>query len=647
MLQIIRDRMSGPLVWGIIGFLVLLFAVWGIGAQSFLGGGSAPTLAKVGSTEITQPEFQNAFNRSYQRLAQMAGNNFDPSQINLSALREDVFNGLVRNAVIDQYAIKKGYEVSDRELYEFLKTIPAFQTNGSFSAKTYRYVLSRNGLAPATYEGHLRNALRSEQLQFAVMGTSFVVPKQTAMNWVILHQQRDFESVIFDPITYRPQIHPSAKTIKAYYEKHKDHYFEPEAIKLAYVELNQSDLSPTKRPRKTVLKAIYDQQKNDRFRVAAERKASQILIRFGNDPKEAHRKIQSIASRIEKGASFSSLAKKYSQDPISSTKGGVVGWIKQGSDSSTFEKAVFSLKKIGQVSSPIKTSTGWHLIRLDEIRPEHTLPFKNPMVQHALIKTYDSRVAAKNFHNDQKKLSELTFEHPGSLDPVAKALGLHIRSTGWITRDKASGIANHHDVLAAAFSKDVLQNGNNSKPIAIGPGDLVVIRKAELKPKKQLTLAEVAGQIREKLIGENAVKEANKSAHFLMKAVQHGVPFKKACKTDNLTPSAHEAVTRSDEKLPSALVETAFRLPKPAKGQPSVGLSRLPGGKFAVIVLTAVHNASLKSANVKDPKYVALGKQLNSNLENLEFDSYWNFMATQIGIQVKQAPGSATAPVPG
>lgn len=640
MLQIIRDRMSGPLVWGIIGFLVLLFAVWGIGAQSFLGGGGAQVLAKVGSTTITQPQFQDAFNRSYQRLTQQAGSNFDPSEINLSALRKDVFNGMIRDAVTEQYAVKHGYRVSNRELYDYLRKIPAFQVNGSFSAKTYRKVLARNGLAPSSFEGHVRNALRSEQLQFAVMGTSFVVPKQAAMSWAIAHQRRDFESVAFDPSTYRSEVHLDAKKVSAYYEQHKDRYFAPEAVRLHYVELNQRDLSPAKPPHQSVLKALYAQQKNNRFRVAAERKASQILIRFDSKPRAARHEIDMIAKQLEHGASFSALAKQYSQDPISSTKGGVVGWIKEGTDSSSFEKSVFSLKKVGQVSPPIKTRVGWHLIRLDGVRPAHTLPFDSPIVQQALIRTYDSQAASRKFHRDQKQLAELAFEHPNSLEPVASALGLQVESTGWLTRDNATDIAKHPKVLAAAFSKGILQDGNNSKPIAIGPGDLVVIRKAGLRLRRQLTLAQVTERIRKKLIGDDAAKDAEKAAQSLVTAVQQGSSFQKAAKAANLTPSVHKSVTRSDTELPKTVVAVAFGLPKPVNDRASVGLARLPDGRISVVALTAVHDSVLKADSGSVPGYPAFAEKLNSRRANLEFDNYWNFMATQVGIEVKKGPGS-------
>lgn len=643
MLQIIRDRMSGPLVWGIIGFLVLLFAVWGIGAQSFFGGGSAPALAKVGSVEITQPQFQNAFNRSYQRIAQDAGSNFDPSQINMSALREDVFNGLIRNAVIEQYAIRQGYRVSNLELYDYLKTIPSFQVSGHFSADTYRQVLARNGLAPEVFEGHLRGALRSEQLQLAVMGTSFIVPKQAEMNWVVANQRRDFKSVMFDPKSYRSEIHPTEKTMRAYYQKHKDKYIEPEAVKLAYIELNQAELSPSKPPHPSVLKTIYDQQKSVRFRVVAERKASQILIRFGNDPKAAQQQIAAIAEKLKQGAEFSSLAKQYSQDPISSAKGGVIGWVKQRSSSSAVERALFSLNKVGQVSAPIKMHFGWHLIRLDDIRPAHTLPFHDPAVQQALLRTFDSQEAARKFHQDQKKLSELSFEHPYSLDPVAKALGLPVKSTGWQTRDNATGIAKHRDVLTAAFSKNVLRDGSNSKPIAIGPGDLVVIRKAAVKARRQKPFVAVNDQIRRALITDEAAKDAEKAAMSFIKAVRRGVSFGTASVSAGLTPSAHTGVGRTDAALPDALTAALFNLPRPTKGHPSMGLAHLSDGRVAVIALTSVHDPVLKKAG-DGPKYASFAEKLSKGLANLEFDNYWAFMATQIGIQVKENPGALSTP---
>lgn len=646
MLQTIRDRMSGPIVWGIIGFLVLLFAVWGIGVQSFIGGGGNPTVAQVGSVEITQAQYRNAYDRAYQQLVQMMGDRFSPDKVDLPKFRQGVLDNMIRTALLDQYAKRAGYRASDQALYDYLSNIPAFQDNGQFSPKTYRAMLARNGMSAPQFESQLRDSLRVEQLRDTVLDTALVVPKQAQTAWRISHQSRDFTSVVFDPAKYVSDVKISDEQVRKQYDSDKTRYVAPLKVKLSYVELAQSALKPATPPTPDMLKSIYDAQKASRFTVPAERHASHILIPFGKDPEAAHKKIEAIAKQLDQGADFASLAKSDSQDPGSKDKGGDLGWVKPGMTDPAFEKALFALSKPGQVSDPVKTKFGWHLIKLDGVRPEHTLAFDDPQVQKELTATYDSRASAKQFQADSDKLSELAFENPASLEPVAKALGLKVQTSDWITRNSSDGIAANKPVLDAAFSQPVLKDGENSKPLQIGPADLMVIRKADEQPQHPLAFDDVKDQIRQQLQQDAAAAKAKAAAQALLDEVRKGKPLKDAADAAGASVTPLVGITRDNQQLGKTLLQGAFSLPQPSAGKSALGIVDLDEGKVAVLSVDAVHEPKPQPPGQESSDFANSARQLNNAVAGAQFDAYRAYMKAQIKVKLEAAPKVADAQGP-
>jgi parvulin-like peptidyl-prolyl isomerase len=74
-----------------------------------------------------------------------------------------------------------------------------------------------------------------------------------------------------------------------------------------------------------------------------------------------------IKSKLDNGASFEELAKEYSKDPGSKARGGDLGWFGAGQMVKEFEDAAFGLKK-GEVSEPVQSDFGWHVIMLEDRR---------------------------------------------------------------------------------------------------------------------------------------------------------------------------------------------------------------------------------------------------------------------------------------
>ena len=108
-----------------------------------------------------------------------------------------------------------------------------------------------------------------------------------------------------------------------------------------------------------IVKAFYEKN-SDKFRIGTEIKASHILVKTEDEAKD-------VAARLEKGSSFADLAKTLSIDKASGQKGGDLGYFGRGKMVPEFERAVLNLKP-GEISIPVSTRFGYHIIRLDDIK---------------------------------------------------------------------------------------------------------------------------------------------------------------------------------------------------------------------------------------------------------------------------------------
>jgi len=139
---------------------------------------------------------------------------------------------------------------------------------------------------------------------------------------------------------------------------------------------------------------VYDEQVK-LLKPEEEVSARHILV-------ETEEQAKALKEQLDKGADFAKLAKENSKDPGSKDDGGNLGYFGHGQMVPQFEDVVFKLKK-GEVSEPVKTQFGWHLIKLDDRRMKKPPAFevvKDRIVQSMLLQkaqkiATDLRASAK------------------------------------------------------------------------------------------------------------------------------------------------------------------------------------------------------------------------------------------------------------
>lgn len=639
MLQSIRDRLTGPIVWFVIGLICIPFAFWGI--ESFRSGSKEPPLAKVGDQEITQAEFRQGYDQRYQQLQAMMGDAFRPQMIDQARFRKGVLDDMVQESVMRQYTQAAGYRASDAAVFDYLSSVPAFQENGKFSAQVYRDLLARRGMNAQTFEAQLRSSLVVDQLRESVIDSAFVSPQEAELAYRLALQSREIALATLPVEALKAGVQVSDAQVAEHYEANSSRYMAPERLKIAYIELDLEKLKPAGSLGADALKALYEAEKDSRFATPEERRARHILISFGADKAASKAKIEALAAQIKGGADFAELARKNSDDTGSKAGGGELGWVKRGMMVKSFEDALYALAP-QQVSAPIETEFGWHLIQLEELKAPDIRPFSDSAVQAELLEVYRQRDAEKRFQEKSEQLEQLAFENAGSLEPVAQALELKVETTDWFTRAGGPGILANEAVREAAFSNEILNDGDNSKPLSAGPNRVVVLRKAEYEAPRQRAVAEVTDAIKEELRIAGAETAAKAKLQALLKAVREGQAFADAAAAAGASVQDAIALTRAATTPERAVVDAAFRLPRPADGKPTAGQVALANGDLAVILLKKVDEPTADAEAVK-----AGQKQLRDAVAGAEFGAVRKVLEKEIKVEVMQNANSDTAPVEG
>lgn len=600
MLQNIREGIQGWLAWVIVIIICIPFALWGI--QEYVSPTPKSLVAEVNGVELSERDFQNLVRQRKQQLAAM----FKDQNIDLSfmdaQIKKNVLEQMIEEQVLLQSAQNAGMRIGDNLLVRKIHSIPAFQENDVFSQARYEQLLSANRMSKQKFEIDMRNATLLEQLRLGVTNSAFVTDYDKQQRAAVEKQERLLSYVIIPANRFKAEVEISDADIDAYYKKNAARYMTDEKVSVEYVEFSQKDLADIKIKEESI-KEYYEANK-DKFKTPIEWKARHILIEAGSDAtdeevKEAEKQAQDLLVKINAGESFEDLAKKFSDDFGSKKTGGDLGWFGSKTMVKPFEDAVKVLK-VGEVSSvPVKTQFGFHVIKLEDIKPEVVRPFDD--VREDLLADLKKERAESAFHGQGEQFANLAFENPNSLEVLTKTLNLKSKTTELFSntgsQDKKS-IASNPKVVKAAFSDAVLKDGYNSDVIQIGEQHIVVLRLKDHEPAKAKTLNEVKDEIVAALTKERIEKKAESLGKKLLTEIKDKVDILKDY--DDLNWSAAMWVGRDGTTVPKAIVSEAFKLGKVSKDKAIYEGIKLDSEDYALIALLGVKDGKEDSeADVK------------------------------------------------
>ena len=632
MLQAIRDRAQGLIVWIIVGLIIITFALFGL--SSYLGGGGKAVVATVNGTEITQAEFLREYQNMRERLQQMLGENYRPELFDENRMKEQVLESLIRRALIDQALADDGFHVAFELAAQTIHGIPAFQgPDGKFSAEQYKQVMRVQGMDPDLFVLQVARDIAQQYLQGGIQESALVTDAQLQDVLRLEGQQREAGYFLLPVARYQDKVQLDDETIAAWYERNKQRFQVPEAVKLQYVEVDLEKLASDVQVSDEEIRAHYTQY-HDNYLLEPERRRVRHILITVNDPAEdakAKETIEALAKRIRAGEDFAEVAKAASQDLLTAEKGGDLGDITPGSMDPAFDKLAFSLKK-GELGGPVRSRFGYHLIVVEDIKPARYRPLKDVRAQ--IRKELQMQQAEQRFNDLVARLNDLSFEIPDTLEPVAEELGLPLQDGPWITRDNAPPPFDDPRIRSAAFSDEVLHEGRNSELIELSDTRVMVLRAADHRPATVRPLKEVREQVVAVLRAEKARELAQQDAAAAIQALEAGTPPEAVAKQYEQRWVAAGLVSRQSAKPAKDPVEPALRkalfdIPRPHDGKPVFISTLIDPQRVAVVGLFRVVDGE---ADLAGESASARRQALRQILGSSEFTAWLDRLESQADI---------------
>ncbi len=608
MLTTIREKAQGAFAWIILIAICVPFALWGI--QNYIDTGKEAAVASVGDKDF----YQRDVNQAYEQYAQ----NFQGMNIDEQILKQQALDKLIKDEVLLQYTRKEGLVTADASARAFIKTLPYFQTEGKFDETRYKTLLTTQKLSSADFVNKIKNALIMEQFQRSIIDSSFATPYAIETFFKIQNQQRDADyiTVGLEKVTAQP----SEQEIAAYYQQHQDAYKVPEQMSVEYVELSLADLGQKIDVTDDKLKAYYEEQK-EQYSTPERRKISHTLfaVNAKTDDKAALAKAVKAQQDLQ-NKDFATVAAEVSDDKLTAKKGGDLGLFIVGSMEKSFEEAASALKA-GEVSKPVKSSFGYHLIKVTELMPGEVKTFDS--VKGEVTKAYQKAQAENAFYEAGEKLTTMSYENPDNLQAVSDALSLTIKKSNLFSKDRGEGIAAEQKIRDAAFSDEVLQ-GNNSAPVELGTDRLVVVRLLDHKPATVRDLNSAKNEVVAALSDEEAKQQALDKANKIKQQLQAGEVIQKVAADHKLNVQQVTNYTRTKGGLPEQLGDAIFKAAKPAAGKATTFSVALASGEQVVVNLKKVSPGIMSE---EDKKQMELAKK---NLAKAFGQSEFNAMLASL-----------------
>ena len=619
MLQFIRDKATGWIAWGIVILIGIPFALWGV--HQYVTPDSSIAVAVVDGTEIGYYDFQRRYAHRRQQLRSILGAGLiDVGEDD--RLRRDVLEEMIDSEVVIGSGLAAGMKVGDELLASTIQAEEAFRSGDDFSQDVYEGWLRSQGYSSVGFEEDLRRSLLERQMVHGISGSDFI-STSGLRDAVRMHLQKRTFSLLTLPAADFEGSEPTDSEIRAHFEQHRSGYTTPERLRLRYLEVSLDEIATGIKADDEELRALFEAEP-ERFVTPEKREVSHILasapLEAAADAVErARERLAVLKERIVAGESFEDLAREASDDPGSADKGGALGFIERGIMDPAFEEAAFALAP-DDVSDPVRSSFGWHLVKVTAVQESRGATFEEARDQ--VLAEYRSREAERIYAERVDTLANVTYERPESLEAGAQALGLPIRETDPVTRDGRSDdpVASQPAVVAAAFSGDVLDEGNNSEPIEFAPGRVVVVRAFDHEPSRNLDLEEARSAVAAALRADARRVAVTDRGRELLEDLRSGQAPDTVAADIGLEWSLFENVERVGGGLSEQLLEVAFRMPRPDGGS-----ARFDGvvddfGDFVIVSLSRVDDGDVST--MSDGERRSLRQVLQADRGRTMFDAF-------------------------
>jgi peptidyl-prolyl cis-trans isomerase D len=535
MLQNIRDKLQGQkwLTYLLLGALALVFAAWGAYGIVDVGLNTTSYAAKVNGEEIPATEINQTWQQQQPQLLQAFGGTLTDAQ--RTQFQQRLLDTAVRGLAATQYAKKLGFRVSDAQITQAFQSEQAFQVDGKFNAQAARARLAQAGITARAYEDDLRRGLLQNQLVGALGGTDFLTAAESKRLLALLDEERELRFALLQPAAFAGAAPIEPAAIEAYYKANSDEFTVPESVRLAYAELSVADAAQGVTVSDEQLRSRYERDKASYVQPET-RRASHILIAAQGAADDAQAKVQAqqLYQRIKSGADFAALAQESSTDTASAAKGGDLDWAGRDVYVKEFADQLFAMQQ-GQVSEPVKTQFGYHIIRLDGVRAAAGRSFDD--VRGELAAALRNELAIEQFNSRQDQLQERLERAGSNLDQLVQEFGLRRGEVAQFERG-AGGLplGSDADLNRAVFSDAALNQRRVGGPLQLGEDRVTIFQVLDHRAPTVQPLDAVRAQIVATLQRERGTAAALLAAEAAAKRLQAGESFEVVAAALKVTP---------------------------------------------------------------------------------------------------------------
>jgi peptidyl-prolyl cis-trans isomerase D len=513
----------------VLALITLPFAFFGVDYY-FRSAGAVGDVATFDGGTISQMQFEQSL-REQQDMMMRTQRGVDPAMFDNPEVRFNILQQLIRDRLLDKKGRDLHFAVSNDQVFERIAADPRFQDNGRFSLERYKALLAQAGIAEPAYEGSMRQQMLAEKLVEPI-ATSGIVSKASAEGFVtLLEQQREVAVANVEAEPFVKEVKVDDAAVKAFYDANTVAFRTPEEVKFEYVVLTPDAMAAQASVTPDEVKKKYEENMKQ-YTQEEQRQAAHILIAVKPDASDADKaaakkKAEDLAAQAKANpAKFADLAKKYSEDPGSASQGGDLGSNTRGTMVKAFDDAVFAMKP-GEITGPVQSEFGWHVIKLQGVTPAKTMSFDEAKRQ---IETdLKQQKTTQKFGTAADQFQNLVYEQADSLAGVAKALNLEAKTSGWVTRTDAQRLAfGNQKFVQALFAPESVSAKRNTEAFEVGPNTLMAGRVVEYKAAAPRPYDEVKDEIRRQMVRREAGEMAQKAGLAKLALLEQGKSDKDA-----------------------------------------------------------------------------------------------------------------------
>ncbi|MYC26313.1 MAG: hypothetical protein F4X56_10415 [Gammaproteobacteria bacterium] len=634
MLQRLRVRAqttSAKIIFGLIAFVLVVF---GFGAFNLFATFSPPGIAVVNGYNIPMSAFERALQNERMNLYQRYNGEYDLETIEGMVNGFAVLERMIEHQLYLQKAADLGMVSSRQHYLETIYANPLFQVDGVFNQDAFvtrvpqflRYSLE-------DYEEELRKDHIVEALWNVQRLTSFYTERELMDAARVGRQTRDIAYLLFEANSYVSEIEPAEEEVAAYYEENSDEYMTDEAFELSYITISKADYTEGLEVSEEEIKTAFEEEQ----RLAqenAERKSQHILIKVDETRTEedAMALIQDIRQQIVDGASFGELAAEHSEDESNAIFGGDLDFAGRGRFVPEFEDMLFSLE-VGELSEPVVTQFGVHLIKLNEIQEVDpaSLEIRFEEIRQEMLED----IATPDYEEAKRQLEILADENE-TFEPVAEAFGKEIQTQANVTRTIGEGALDSFDVREQILVPDVLENGFNSRVIDVDERQAIVARLVSRTAPELKPIEDVRVQIRAVLRREEAARRAEHDRDAAYKQLLETEDFNQVASDYSVEWITVDRLHRRDQNVPHPVRDEAFKIEVLEEGERKILDVDGVFNDKAILVVTGVHEGHWDELPQIDQQ--AIQTDLETSHENRDVRTFVRALRNNARIKNNLAP---------